>query len=751
MTCRRLRVAILGGGMSGLSAAYELSRTPELRARYDVTVHQMGFRLGGKLASGRNPRAALRNEEHGLHVWFGFYENTFRLAREIYESWQSPVDCPFASIWDFLKPQRHSVLGHAVDGAYRTVGVHFPRSLDTPGDGRALPSFLGLVTGVLDAARAIAGLVSSDAGRTTTPRPRLRGVVFPERDAAIFARPGEMDPALVETLHRRLDLLARFLSTRFTEMPGDVRARLAEHTHRLLSTAHPKISRTLDRITRKDAARRPLHYFVDTTLAFLRGLTNPADGIYVDGDLDRVSDRDLRAWLIENGCRVESAEKSPWIAAAYDSSFQFLGSDRARPAFEAGTAARYAIRGYLLYKHAPGYVVDAGMGEAIVAPMYEVLKERGVRFAFFHRLERMELSADKKRLARLHFVEQARVRGAYDPLFTHQGLRCWSTEPDWSQLEGGEALRARGVDFESRWSPPADDRPLSLVAGVDFDVAIVALPLGSIRADADGRTPCAEWMDAVPAVRAAAEGINLMTSVAAQLWFDRDMPDLGWDRRPAVIGWAPPLGIWCDMTPTIEHEDWPAEAAPLSVAYLCGVGATGAELASSADRDARDRARREALSAITAQLEEHGAAMWPGAATPDGSFDWSVLHDPAGGVGAERLAAQLVKVNAEPWDLCDGAQPNAFRVRLAAHESGLDNVALAGTWTKTSVATAAIETAVMSGLAAARALGAEGRTIVGEGFMCKAPVPARIAACASLRAQAEAPVTSSTGGAHVDA
>src|SRR6185436_20050422 len=60
------RIAIVGGGMAGLTAAYELYRTSELRARHAVTLYQSGVRLGGKLASGRNQEQDLRNEEHGL-------------------------------------------------------------------------------------------------------------------------------------------------------------------------------------------------------------------------------------------------------------------------------------------------------------------------------------------------------------------------------------------------------------------------------------------------------------------------------------------------------------------------------------------------------------------------------------------------------------------------------------------------------------------------------------------------------------
>ncbi|HET7542218.1 MAG TPA: NAD(P)-binding protein, partial [Polyangiaceae bacterium] len=78
---RPIRVAIIGGGCAAMAAAFELTR-PELRGRYAVTVFQMGFRLGGKGASGRGPSG--RIEEHGLHLWMGYYENAFRLMRQCY-------------------------------------------------------------------------------------------------------------------------------------------------------------------------------------------------------------------------------------------------------------------------------------------------------------------------------------------------------------------------------------------------------------------------------------------------------------------------------------------------------------------------------------------------------------------------------------------------------------------------------------------------------------------------------------------
>src|SRR5215813_5975221 len=103
------KIAILGGGMAGLSAAYHLTRTPDLRRRHDVTVYQLGWRLGGKAASGRD--ALGRNLEHGLHVWFGCYANTFQLLREVYAQRKAPPGSPLQRWTDVAKPQNYTPVG----------------------------------------------------------------------------------------------------------------------------------------------------------------------------------------------------------------------------------------------------------------------------------------------------------------------------------------------------------------------------------------------------------------------------------------------------------------------------------------------------------------------------------------------------------------------------------------------------------------------------------------------------------------
>ena len=87
-----------------MAAAFELTR-PEHQGRYTVTVYQQGWRLGGKGASGRGPGD--RIEEHGLHIWMGFYENAFRLLRECYgELGRDPETCRFARWDDVFYPDR---------------------------------------------------------------------------------------------------------------------------------------------------------------------------------------------------------------------------------------------------------------------------------------------------------------------------------------------------------------------------------------------------------------------------------------------------------------------------------------------------------------------------------------------------------------------------------------------------------------------------------------------------------------------
>ena len=98
------KVAILGGGVSAMTAAYYLTSYPGWKDDWDITVHQLGWRLGGKGASGRNKHRQERIEEHGLHIFLGFYENAFRTMRGLYQELGRRPDQPLSQWTDAWKP-----------------------------------------------------------------------------------------------------------------------------------------------------------------------------------------------------------------------------------------------------------------------------------------------------------------------------------------------------------------------------------------------------------------------------------------------------------------------------------------------------------------------------------------------------------------------------------------------------------------------------------------------------------------------
>ncbi|MGH3101103.1 MAG: FAD-dependent oxidoreductase, partial [Thermoleophilia bacterium] len=138
-------IAVLGGGVGGLTAAFELTATPELRDRHSVTVYQLGWRLGGKGASGRNADHSNRIEEHGLHVWFGFYDNAFRLMRDAYAELGRDPGAPLAGFDDAFKPCDQLVLYDRQGDGWYAHRFDCPRNPLSPGDAGELPTFWEVV------------------------------------------------------------------------------------------------------------------------------------------------------------------------------------------------------------------------------------------------------------------------------------------------------------------------------------------------------------------------------------------------------------------------------------------------------------------------------------------------------------------------------------------------------------------------------------------------------------------------------
>ena len=136
MTDQPKRIAMVGGGVGAMTAAFWLTNTEGWQQRYQIDVYQMGWRLGGKGASGRNAEIAQRIEEHGLHIWFGFYDNAFSVMQQAYKELGRPSTSPLAGWTDAFKPQHFVCLAELIESDWRVWPVETPELPGTPGTPR---------------------------------------------------------------------------------------------------------------------------------------------------------------------------------------------------------------------------------------------------------------------------------------------------------------------------------------------------------------------------------------------------------------------------------------------------------------------------------------------------------------------------------------------------------------------------------------------------------------------------------------
>ena len=126
------KIAILGGGPAGLAAAYGLSATSEQRERYDVTVYQVGWRAGGKCASGR-AGPTNRIEQNGTHYLFGCYDNGFRMLQDVYGELEKAGIEDLGTFDKAFIPRDLLVLKQFFRGNWRTWPIQLPTNRVMPG------------------------------------------------------------------------------------------------------------------------------------------------------------------------------------------------------------------------------------------------------------------------------------------------------------------------------------------------------------------------------------------------------------------------------------------------------------------------------------------------------------------------------------------------------------------------------------------------------------------------------------------
>lgn len=719
------RIAVLGGGLGSLATVFELTDQPGWDDRFEITVYQQGWRLGGKCSSGHEQREGFGNRiyEHGLHVFAGFYHYAFEMLDRAYVALGRPDGHPNQRVWDaFTGQDTVTLIDHLDDGTPLPWNINFEPNLEVPGTGDPVTSIEGMLH------TALTKLLGWPPVANTAKAP-----VLP-------IAPGDQPPAEHHDgpFHEALNLVRELVDG----VIGFVDRAEAEVRKVVIDGALGGVIRLVELEARAIKARShaeidqlPIERFLLAIYLFqtlVHGILR--DDVLVDG-FDPLDRFELSEWLFDNAEAVARAYKDvddpaaaakeliDWapIVAGYDYVFGYTDGDTSKPAFGAGTALRAFLRLAFGYKGHLFWLMRGAMADVVIAPLYLVLRQRGVRFELFNRIT--SVNADESlAVTSIDLVEQVQpaVTGSpYLPLIAvplpgwpvDMPLEGWPAEPLWDQLADGAALKAAGRDFEADFGPALpSDTPRTLVRGTDFDLVVLGISLGALP------VICARLPVLVPAWQAMFQAMKVTRTLALQLWFTRSNEDLG---NPApgrtVTGGAQPLSTWADMSHLLARETWGLER-PLSIAYFCGqmAGGTLAWPGQPQPLPGTDNAKARADSIVW--LKANAALAWPRALSAQSSFalDPALLFAPLGGFGEARFEQQYWRANTHPSDLYVQSVPNSVETRLYPGNSGFSNLYLCGDWTRTGLNAGAAEAAVMSGVQCANAIAGIQAPIAGE-------------------------------------
>lgn len=719
------RIAILGGGIGALTTAYELTSVPNWQERYEITVYQQGWRVGGKGASARNPEQNWRIEEHGPHIWFGFYFNAFHVIDEAYRYCVEQgllSDGGFQSWKDAFSPRNDAVVLDYFRKTWDWWKLTLPELPGTPVD-PAAGDFWSLLQGGLR-------LLDDRRAEVHAAVPALRRRT-PQRGLALRSLTG---------LHK-LAARAHGVHSGFTELDhdhlfqslGNVAKIEAERVRSgrwawLGRLGLWIIDRLLGKLVRDllDAVRHLLEtnddlrhawQILDLGVAMLRGIIR--DNVLIHG-FDAIEDWDLSRWLERNGC---SDSWSPLIRSIYDSGAHYeggrsdtTGSPNIRPDaanLAAGTALHSLLRMFAGYRGSYSYRMNAGMGETVFTPLYLALSRRGVKFAFFHRVRGLKLNEAKDAIAAIDLDVQATVTEgatAYRPLLPpFHGLRCWPNMPFFDQLAEGEEIKSRGLNLESAWCDfHVRTKTLRVGPGLDCDKVVLGISVASLP------EICCRLAEASSAWRDMLGAIKSVQTQFCEIWMKCAGSELRPDEgTPTAEGFLEPIDTWLDMSQVLPREGW--TGPPGSVHYFVGPLADVPAPPPGKPSDFPAEQWQRVFDTMRGFVEKNLLTLWPLASVPGqpGVFNWDLMRSSSNAAGWERLREQYVRANVDPADRYVLSVAGSKKFRLPSNASGFANLYLAGDWTRNGINAGSVEAAVMSGMQASQGISGYPKTILG--------------------------------------
>ena len=218
-------------------------------------------------------------------------------------------------------------------------------------------------------------------------------------------------------------------------------------------------------------------------------------GFIEDNLLERgfytINHLDLHQWLKKHGASQTTLD-SGFVMTHYDEVSAYVDGDPVKPDIEAGSAVRVYLPFYFCCEETTSWSPQAGLGDAIFAPIYEVLKRRGVHLNFFHKVDKLVLDNNSNLVEEIRMIKQVRLlTEEYNPLIDVKGLPSWPNEPKYEEILQEEAhlLQNHNIDLESFWSNWSRVYEESFGHSIpevvlkrekDFDIIVYGIPVGSL-------------------------------------------------------------------------------------------------------------------------------------------------------------------------------------------------------------------------------------------------------------------------------
>ncbi|MEM0969830.1 MAG: NAD(P)-binding protein, partial [Verrucomicrobiota bacterium] len=550
------RIAILGGGVAGLTAAYELTQ-PGVSEPVDVTIYQLGWRLGGKCASGRSiettasGKMVFRSYEHGTHILFGCYENAFHMLEACYRELDRPEGVPL-SRW-FPEPGHDSAVkpfrnGPGASGVLSMMEGHENPPLEAwdfimneapgkPGDrlSHGIPSpdlweyFQGLVRFLRDGFYELSTGSKCGGSQWLGDAPDMVKTAW----------------KLLASLGRDIHRLPSFTFELTKAAQGAERERLLTSIGWCLEQLQGRIQRSPESLPEHER-----HLKITLTIGLAVGIGMIKDQVFRFG-LNHIDDFEFTDWIRKHGATDPAVYHSALIRTVYIAPIAFDPQDDHQRALSAAVAVRFLLRLFLDYRGAWLWKMQSGMGEVVVAPLYEVLKKRGVRFQFFHKVEALE--AEDDHISRIRIRRQVDLRdptSEYQPLLDVEGLACWPESPLYDQIHETQAQMLETwetedhLTLESAWlrEPEEWGASFCLESGQDFDEVVLAMSLGGVN------LCCQDLLSKRERWRRMAEHVQTIQTMHCQVWTQKGIRELGWEGvdQPFAVSLERPLDSWMD-------------------------------------------------------------------------------------------------------------------------------------------------------------------------------------------------------------